>query len=108
MRDDYVFELLVNLHDLKVHLLSDVDVKISNGLYIHLRSWQKCLDSKHVNNQAAFRSALDVSLDDEILFFGLVDFVPSTEYTCRPVGDNELSVFVLLSLNEDRHNIPFL
>ena len=36
VRNDDVFEFLIDLDDFKVHLLSNVNVEITNRLHVHL------------------------------------------------------------------------
>ena len=108
MRNNYVFEFLVDFDNLKFHLLSNINVEITDRLDVYLRSRQESLDSKHINNQAAFRTALDLTLNDEISFLGFIDFVPSTEDAGSSVRYHQLAIFIFLALNKDGNNVSDL
>ena len=100
VRHHHVLELLVDLDHLEFHLLSDVLVEVTNGLHVHLRTWQERFEAKHVDNQATLGAALDRTLDDHVFVLGLVHLVPSVVDASRLVAHDELSVGVFLLLDE--------
>ena len=76
MRYNNVLEFLIDLHDLELHSLAYKDVVVADGFYIDLRAGEECLDTEHVNNHTALGSALDVTLDDFIVFKSLIYALP--------------------------------
>ena len=101
VRNDHVAELLVDLDDLELHGLVDVYVVVADGLHVDLRAGQEGLDAEDVDDHAALRAALDVTLDDLVLLEGLVDAVPRLELTSLLVREGQLAVLVLGRLDID-------
>ena len=56
---------------------------------------RESLDAEYVDDHTALGAALDVTLDDFVLFEGLVDTVPRLELTGFLVRESQLAVLVL-------------
>ena len=101
VRNDHVAELLVDFHHLELHGLVHVYVVVADGLHVDLRTGQERLDAEYVDDHTALGAALDVTLDDFVLFEGLVHTIPRFELTCLLVRKNQLSALVLGRLDID-------
>ena len=101
VRNDHVAELLIDLDDLEFHGLVHVYVVVANGFHVDLRSGQERLDAEHVDDHAALRAALDVTLDDLVVGQRLVDAIPRFELTRLLVRKRQLAVLVLGRLHVD-------
>lgn len=99
--NDHVAELLVDFHHLELHGLVHVYVVVADGLHVDLRTGQERLDAEYVDDHTALGAALDVTLDDFVLFEGLVHTIPRFELTCLLVRKNQLSALVLGRLDID-------
>ena len=77
VRNNHVAEFLVNLNNLELHGLAHEDVVVADRMNINLAAGQECLDAKHVYNHTALSAALDVALDNLILFESLVNALPA-------------------------------
>ena len=99
VRHDHVAELLVDLHHLELHGLVHVYVVVADGLHVDLRTGQERLDAEYVHDHTALRAALDVTLDDLVLFEGLVHTIPRLELTGLLVRQRELAALVLGGLD---------
>ena len=95
VRNDHVAELLIDLDDLEFHGLVHVYVVVADRLHVDLRTGQERLDAEYVYNHTALGAALDVTLDDFVLFEGLVHTVPRLELTGLLVRKGQLAVLVL-------------
>ena len=102
MGDHNVLVLLVDFHNLELHLLSDILVVITDWLHINLATWQECLNAEHIDNQAAFGAALDGTHDDFVVLQRAIDLEPSAVDTSSAVRHHELTIAVFLLLNEHR------
>ena len=76
VRNDNVFEFLVDLDNFEFHCLAYEEVVVADGLDVDLRAGEECLDAEYVDNHAAFCAALDVALDDFVVFESRVDTFP--------------------------------
>ena len=100
VRHDDILVLLVDFDHLELHLLADVLVEVTDGLDVHLGARQESLQTKHVHNESTLGAALDRTLDDHVLFFGFVHLVPSIVDPGRLVAHHELTIGILLLLDE--------
>ena len=71
-----VSELVVDLHYLEFHTLSNVGIVIPDGLHIDLRSWKESFDSEYIYNHTTLGAAFDETLDYFILVKCLVNTFP--------------------------------
>lgn len=105
---DNVLELLVDFHYLEFHCLVDVYIVVADGAHIDLRTGEERLDSEDVDDHATFGAALDIAFDDFIVFESLVDTIPRTGLAGFLVGETELTVLVLESLDEYLYIVAYL
>ena len=103
--DHNVLVLLVDFHNLELHLLSDILVVVTDWLYINLAARQECLNAEHIDDQAAFGAALDGTHDDFVVLQRAIDLEPSAVDAGRAVRHHELTIAVFLLLNKNRHCI---
>ena len=106
--DDDIAIFLIDLHDLELHRLANEDIVVADGLDINLAAGQECLDAKDVNNHATLGAALDVTLDDFLILQSGIDALPTLGGTCLLVGENELTLLVLLILDIHLYNVTDL
>ena len=108
VRNNHVAVFLVDFHNLELHGLAHEDVVVADGLNIDLRSGQECLDAKHINDHATLGAALDVTLDDFIIFKRFVNAFPALGCTGLLVREHELAFVVLLILDKHFHSVAYL
>ena len=101
VRHDHVAVLLVDLDNLELHGLVHIYVVVTDGLHVDLRTGEEGLDAEDIDDHAALRAALDVTLDHFVLLQGLIDAVPRLELACLLVREGQLTVLVLGRLNID-------
>ena len=106
--DNDVFEFGVDLHDLELHGLAHEDVVVADGFHVDLRAGEEGLDAEDVDDHAALCAALDVTLDDLVVFESLVDTLPAAGCAGFAVGQDELALLVLLVLDEHFHDVADL
>ena len=97
----HVLVLVVDLDHLEFHSLVNIDVIVADGLDIDLGAGQEGLDAEHVDDQAAFGFALDITGDDLLVVVSLVDALPRFEDEGAFVGELELAVGVFLAFHID-------
>ena len=98
--DDHVAELLVDLDDLEVHGGIHVHIVVTDGLDVDLGTREEGLDAEHVDDHAALRAGLDITLDHLVVVVGGVDHIPRLELAGFLVGDHQLALAVLGGLDE--------
>ncbi len=108
MRNDNVLEFFVDLDNLEFHSLADEDVIVADGLDVDLRAGEKCLDAEYVNDHTALGAALDVALDDFVVFESGVYAFPRARSACFLVRQDELAFLVFLIFDEDFHGVADL
>ena len=82
VRNNYVLEFVVDLHNLEFHSLTNEYIVVADWLNVNLRTWQECFDSEYVNNHTALSTALDVTLNDFVVVASLVNSIPRLERLC--------------------------
>ncbi len=100
VRNDHVAELFVDFHNLEFHGLAYEYIVVADGLNVDLRAGEESLDTEHVDNHAAFSTALDEALDDFVVFEGGVDTFPRARSTSFLVREDKLAFTVFLVLDE--------
>src|SRR5690554_395569 len=91
MRNNNVFEFLVNFNHFEFHSLSDIHIVVANWFDVDLRTWQERLNSKYVYNHTTFGSVLNISVDDSSFIMGKVNALPSFDGTSFTVTEDQLS-----------------
>ncbi len=95
MADNDVLVFLVDFHNLELHGLVHEHVVVTYGAHVDLRTGEECLDAEHIDDHTALGAALDVALDDFVVFERLVYTVPRACLAGFLVGKFELAVLVL-------------
>ena len=103
MGNNDVAELFVDLNDAEFHCLAHEDIVVADGLDVDLRSGEECLDAEYVDDHAAFGAALDVALDDFVVFEGGIDALPGAACAGFLVRKDKLALAVFLVFDEDFH-----
>ena len=98
--DDHVAELLVDLDDLEVHGGIHEHVIVTDGLDVDLGTREEGLDAEHVDDHAALRAGLDITLHHLVVLVGGVDHIPRLELAGFLVGNDQLALAVLGVLDE--------
>jgi hypothetical protein len=101
----HVLELLVDLHDLELHVLAHELVVVADGLHVDLAAGQEGLDAEHVHDETALGAALHVTRDDLVGLHGVVHLAPGVVHACGLVAHDHLAAAVLLLLDVDLHLI---
>ncbi len=81
VRNYYIAELLIDLHNLEVHGGAYELVVVAYGVNVNLATRQEGLDTKYVNNHTALRAALDVTLNDFLVVESCVNTIPALRET---------------------------
>ncbi len=108
VRDNYVAELLVDLHDLELHRLTHELVVVTYGMNVNLATRQEGLDAEYVDDHTALGAALDVTLNDLLVVEGCIDTIPRLGEACLLVREDELTLLVLGALHVDLHGVAHL
>ena len=108
VRNNDILEFLVDLDNLEFHGLADEYIVVADGLHVDLRTRQEGFDAEYVDNHTALRAALDVTLDDFVVFESSVDAVPRAGCACFLVREDELSLLVFLILDVHFHGVTYL
>ena len=108
VRNDNIAELVVDLDDLEIQSLVDVCVIVPDGLDFYLRTRQECLDSEYIHDHTALGAALNVTLNDFVLFECLVNAVPAAEAACAFVRKCQLAFLVFCRLYKDLNLVAYL
>ena len=103
-----VAELLIDLHNLELHGLAHEYVVVADGVHVDLAAGQECLDTKHVDDHATLRAALDEASDNFLVVESSVDTLPALRQTGFLVRENELALLVLCIFYVDFHNVTHL
>ncbi len=103
VRDHHVLELLVDLHDLELHVLAHVLIVVADRLHVDLAAGQESLDAEHVHDEAALGAALHVARDDLVGLHRTVHLAPGIVDARGLVGDDHLAGLVLLLLDVHLH-----
>ena len=106
--NDNVLEFGVDFDNLEFHGLANEDIIVTDGLDVDLRTGQEGLDAEDVDDHAAFGAALDVTLDDFVVFEGLVDAFPGAGSARLAVRQDKLALLVFLIFDEHFHNVAHL
>ena len=106
--DNHVAVFLVDLDDLELHGLAHEDIVVADGLDVDLAAGQEGLDAEDVYDHATLGAALDVALDDFLVFEGCIDAVPALAGASLLVGENQLTLLVFLILDVHLHHVAHL
>ena len=77
VRYNDILEFLIDFYNLEFHCLANEDVVITDRLNIDLRTGKECFDAKYINNHTTLSAALDVTLDDFVVFEGFINTIPT-------------------------------
>ena len=103
-----VLEFLVDLDNLEFHGLANEYIIVADRLHVDLRTRQEGFDAEYVYDHTTLCAALDVTLDDFLIFQSSVDAVPRTGCTGFAVRQNQLSFLVLLVFDVYFYRITYL
>src|SRR5664279_3216655 len=68
MRNNNVFELLVDFNNLEFHRLAYKYIIVADWLNVNLGTRKESFNAKNINDHAAFGTAFDVTRDDFVFF----------------------------------------
>ena len=105
VRNDHIAELLVDLHHLELHRLTNELVVVAYGMNVNLRAGQESLDAEHVDDHTTLCAALDEALDHLLLVESLIHAIPSLRQACLLVRKQQLTLAVLSALHVDLHHV---
>ena len=86
VRYDNILEFVVNLNNLEFHCLINVSIVIADRTYINLATWKEGFDTEYINDHTALSAALNVSLNDFVLFKSFSDKIPRASSTSLTVA----------------------
>ena len=108
VRNDYIAELLVDLHNLELHSLVNKLVVVAYRMNVNLATGQESLDTEYVNNHTTLSAALDEALDYLLVFEGGVHAIPALAEASLLVREDELSLAVFLVFYVNLHLVAHL
>ena len=108
VRNHHVLVFVVDLDNLEFHRLVDEHIVVADGLHIDLRTWQECFQPEHIDDQAAFGTALDITGDDFLVVVSFVDTFPGFEDTGFLMREDQLAGSVFLAFHIDFHLVARL
>ena len=74
--NDDILVVVVDLHNLELHGLADIDVKVADLLHINLRTRQEGFDTENVHDETAFGLTLHIAGDNFLIVVCFVDTLP--------------------------------
>ena len=101
VRNNNVFEFLVDFNHFEFHGFANEYIVIANGFNVDLRTGQEGFDAKYIDNHTTLGAALDVTLDDFVVFKSSVHTIPRAGSAGFFVGKYELSFFIFLVFDVD-------
>ena len=99
VRNNDIFEFLVNFYHLEFHSFAHEYIVISNRFNIDLRTRQEGFDTEYINDHTAFGTAFDKPFNDFIVFKSRVNTIPRTGSTRFFVRKHQLAFFIFLTFN---------
>ena len=108
VRNNNIAELLIDLHNLEFHGLTNEYIVITNRMNVDLATWQEGLDAKYVNDHTALGTTLDVTLDNLLIIKSCINALPTLAHASLLVRKKKLTFLVLLVLNINFNDVTNL
>ena len=96
VRNNHVFEFLVDFNNFEFHCFSNEYIIITDRLNVDLGTRQECFDTEYVYDHTTLSAAFDVTFDNFFIFQSSIHTIPRASSTCFSVRQNQLSLFVFL------------
>ena len=76
VRNNDILEFLIDFNDFEFHRFAYEYIVVANGFNVDLRTGQEGFDAEYIDNHTAFGTALDVTLDDFVVFESSIYAIP--------------------------------